>query len=94
MVSPTEMGWKITIKNSDGTSNEVILEPKAPEHTDTTTSVPPIEDADPENAQQAALKDPAKVSVSYCSEFCCTALLTLIAAIAKTPYLPYHSIHP
>lgn len=33
MVSPTEQGWKILIKNADGTSNEVILEPKAPMHT-------------------------------------------------------------
>jgi hypothetical protein len=28
IVSSTEQGWKITIKNADGTSNEVTIEPK------------------------------------------------------------------
>jgi hypothetical protein len=31
MISTNEQGWKITIKNADGTSNEVMIEPKAPE---------------------------------------------------------------
>jgi hypothetical protein len=52
MVSPTEQGWKITIKNSDGTSNEVVLEPKVSEHAMTD---------DPEKAK--ADEEPAKVGI-------------------------------
>jgi hypothetical protein len=29
MISPNNQGWKITIKNADGSSNEVMIEPKA-----------------------------------------------------------------
>jgi hypothetical protein len=94
ILSPTEMGWKITIKNSDGTSNELTLEPKVPEHTDTKTDVTHKEYTDPEKAPDSAGKKPVKASISSGNEFYCTALLTLITAIAKTQCLSNHSIHP
>jgi hypothetical protein len=94
ILSPTEMGWKITITNSDGTSNELTLEPKVPEHTGTNTDVTHKEYADPEKAPDSAGKKTVKASISSSNEFYCTALLTLITAIAKTRCLPHHSIHP
>ena len=54
MISTTKQGWKITIKNADGTSNEVILEPRALEFTMT--------EASPNDLEMATAEDPAKVS--------------------------------
>jgi hypothetical protein len=67
MVLPTDMGWKITIKNTDGTSNEVTLEPKAPVHTNTMREMPFGEVADPEKVQGSIEKKPATVSSASCN---------------------------
>ncbi|KIM98644.1 hypothetical protein OIDMADRAFT_31418 [Oidiodendron maius Zn] len=61
VVSPTDIGWKITIKNADGTSNEVTLEPKSPERTDTMRSIPLGENVDHEKVQDPTEKKPTKL---------------------------------
>ena len=83
VVSPTEMGWKITIKNADGTSNEVTLEPKSPERTDTMQGIPLGENVDHEKAQDPIGEKPAKVSSTSSNNFHRTTLLTTMQLLLK-----------
>ena len=83
VVSPTEMGWKITIKNADGTSNEVTLEPKSPDHTDTMIGIPLGENVDHEKVQDPTGKMPTKVSSTSYDNFRRTTLLTTLQLLRK-----------
>jgi len=50
-MSLTNSGWKISIKNADGTSDEVILEPKSPEAT-----VEPVEDVEKDTEHDSTVR--------------------------------------
>jgi hypothetical protein len=54
----TESGWKISIKNADGTSDEVTIEPKLPKAT-----VAAVEDVDRDAGDYRDAEHNSKVSV-------------------------------
>jgi hypothetical protein len=82
MISTNDQGWKITIKNADGTSNEVMIEPKAPK-------------ADSEDA--AVEDDMVSLRSILNSKFYLLTDITRFypgrTNIHTSPHLPRNSIH-